>query len=117
MTDEATNEETPVERFAETATIRAAGLGPKCATGCKGGLERVTSTCRPGQVDVTVRCMNCGAVRHFVLDGAGNVLSDSAVPAKPAAAAVEETAKPVSASVAAPADEEPPELPIEKAPV
>ncbi|HUY87806.1 MAG TPA: hypothetical protein VMV10_03635, partial [Pirellulales bacterium] len=43
-----------------------------CPTsGCKGRIETVTSTCRPGEIDVTIRCSACGRVRHAVLDADG----------------------------------------------
>jgi hypothetical protein len=45
--------------------------------------ERVVATdVRPGEVDVSVRCRECQAVAHYVLDEVGKVLDGDALRAK-----------------------------------
>lgn len=51
---------------------------PECPDGlgnhCPGPFETVTSTARPGEIDATVRCRECGACAHYVLDANGRIL-------------------------------------------
>jgi len=42
-----------------------------------GPFERVVSTDqRPGETDVSVRCLGCQACAHYVLDAAGSVMDE-----------------------------------------
>lgn len=57
---------------------------PACDEGlgnhCPAKFETIASSCRPGETDAVVRCRDCGAQRHFVLDTSGNVIHDSGAP-------------------------------------
>lgn len=51
---------------------------PDCPDGlglqCPGPFEVVSSQCRPGETDATVRCRECGSAAHHVLDAEGKLI-------------------------------------------
>jgi len=85
-----------------------------CPTsGCKGRIETVTSTCRPGEIDVTIRCSACGRVRHAVLDADGNELSAEAL-AVHRRAALAQLSRSVGAALPENASAAPTQVPLTK---
>lgn len=65
----------------------AALAAPTCtqtpSSPCAGPFERTRGEARPGEVDVTVRCHECQACAHYVLDAeSGQALDPAALRAK-----------------------------------